>query len=76
MEAPHYQEALDAPIMGYREFRSLKESQLTYLPFHAGAQLYLTGAGVHTRFQTETARELTPMLVEKACKFSQEPLSR
>lgn len=61
----------DALIRGYRSVRPLPDEQLDYLPlfFAARATTYL--GWVHTRSETETARELTPMLIETACGIAE-----
>ncbi|MDH4041096.1 MAG: phosphotransferase [Gammaproteobacteria bacterium] len=71
MEADYYQDAYTALVQGYREYRSLPDSQLDYLPLFLLARSFTYLGWVHTRFETETARQMTPMLVEKACNVAQ-----
>jgi Ser/Thr protein kinase RdoA (MazF antagonist) len=66
-EAPYYQQAYESLVAGYREHRSLPDSQLAFMPLFMLARSFTYVGWVHTRFETETARELTPMLVEKTC---------
>ena len=75
-EAPYYQDAYQALVGGYREFRPLPDSQLAQLPLFMLARSFTYLGWVHTRFETATARELTPMLVEKACRFARSYLER
>jgi Ser/Thr protein kinase RdoA (MazF antagonist) len=75
-DAPYYGEACDALVRGYREYRPLPEAQLQYLPLFMLARSFTYLGWVHTRFETETARELTPMLVDKACGLAREYLAR
>jgi len=70
MEQDYYPAAYDALVAGYREHRPLPESQLQQMPLFYLARAFTYLAWVHTRQETETARELTPMLVEKACKLA------
>ena len=74
MEADYYREAYDALIEGYRQHRALPDTQLAYLPLFFLARSFTYLGWVHTRFETETARELTPVLVDKACKLAREYL--
>jgi Ser/Thr protein kinase RdoA (MazF antagonist) len=70
MEQDYYPAAYAALVRGYREHRSLPDSQLDQLPLFLLARSFTYLGWVHTRQETETARELTPMLVEKACNLA------
>jgi Ser/Thr protein kinase RdoA (MazF antagonist) len=74
-EAEYYPEAYSALIKGYREYRDLPDSQLAYLPLFMMARSFTYLGWVHTRSETETARELTPMLIDKACFFARDYLT-
>ncbi len=65
-----------AYIEGYRTQRELSDEDLQTFPafLMARATTYLGWA--HTRKETETARELTPMIVSMACQKAEEYLSR
>jgi Ser/Thr protein kinase RdoA (MazF antagonist) len=71
----YFDDIQDALISGYRSVRPLSDEELEYLPlfFAARGTTYL--GWVHTRSETETARELTPMLVELACGLAEDYLS-
>jgi Ser/Thr protein kinase RdoA (MazF antagonist) len=71
MEQDYFAAAYAALVRGYREHRSLPESQLEHMPLFFLARGFTYLGWVHTRQETETARELTPMLIEKACKLAQ-----
>lgn len=62
----------DAFTRGYRSQRELRDADLEKLPLFmlARASTYL--GWVHTRSETETARELTPMIVELVCATAEE----
>ena len=75
MEQGYYQGAFEALVAGYREHRELPDSQLARMPLFFLARGFTYLGWVHTRQETETARELTPMLVEKACRLAEEYLS-
>ncbi|MDH5346222.1 MAG: phosphotransferase [Gammaproteobacteria bacterium] len=71
----YFDRARDALIAGYRKHRQLTEDDLARLPlfFLARATTYV--GWVHTRPETDTAKELTPMIVEMACEFAEDYLS-
>lgn len=73
-EAPYYREAYNSLVAGYREHRPLPDAQLEYLALFMLARSFTYLGWVHTRFETETAREMTPMLVDKACKLARDYL--
>ncbi len=70
MEQDYYPAARAALIEGYRRLRDLPDEQLRQLPLFLLARSFTYLGWVHTRHETETARELTPMLVEKACRLA------
>ena len=74
MGEPHYREAYEALIAGYREHRPLPDGQLAYMPLFFMARSFTYLGWVHTRSETQTARELTPMLVERCCDLAREYL--
>lgn len=63
----HYESIRDAMVRGYRKHRELPESDLEKLPLFILARATTYLGWMHTRKETETARELTPMFVERAC---------
>lgn len=75
MSEDYFSTARDAVIEGYRSCRPLTDEQLEYLPLFLVARGFTYVGWVHTRSETETARELTPMLVEMICKLSEDYLS-
>jgi Ser/Thr protein kinase RdoA (MazF antagonist) len=70
MEQDYYPAALEALVKGYREHRDLPDSQLLQLPLFFLARSFTYVGWAHTRSETETAQELAPMLVEKACNLA------
>ena len=62
----HFDLAKAALIAGYRKNRQLTDEHLAWLPvmFMARATTYL--GWMHTRSETETAREMTPFVIELA----------
>jgi Ser/Thr protein kinase RdoA (MazF antagonist) len=71
---PHYEAIRAATIAGYRSERALPDDELERLPMFLCARGFTYLGWVHTRSETETARELTPMLIELACTVAREYL--
>lgn len=65
---PCYPIAQEALIEGYRQHRSLSQQQLDHLPMFLAARSLTYLGWVHTRQSTQTARELTPYLIELCCQ--------
>ena len=64
---PYYEAIREAVIAGYRTERALPDEQLALLPLFLAARGTTYLGWVHTRQETDTARELTPMLVDLLC---------
>ena len=71
-----FDQAQDALIKGYREHRQLADDQLELLPLFFLARAFTYVGWVHTRHETETAQELTPMLLTTACELAEDYLSK
>ncbi len=71
----YFDRAQEALIEGYRAHRQLTDQQLQLLPLFFLARGFTYVGWVHTRHETETARELTPMLIEAACGLAEDYLS-
>ena len=74
MEKPYYEEAKTALFRGYKKHRTLNDDVHELLPlfFLARGMTYL--GWVHTRKSSETAIELTPMLLEMASQLGEQYL--
>ena len=72
----YFEQAQEALIAGYREHRQLPDEQLELLPLFFLARAYTYVGWGHTRHETETAKELTPMLLAAACGLTEEYLSK
>jgi Ser/Thr protein kinase RdoA (MazF antagonist) len=70
-----YPTARDALIRGYRSERALPDEALERLPLFLAARGTTYLGWVHTRPGSETARELTPFLIERACAVAEEYLA-
>jgi Ser/Thr protein kinase RdoA (MazF antagonist) len=70
-----YPTARDALIRGYRSERELSDQSLGRLPLFLAVRGTTYLGWVHTRQDSETARELTPFLVERACAVAEEYLA-
>jgi Ser/Thr protein kinase RdoA (MazF antagonist) len=71
-----FETARDALIRGYRIERPLSDETIDRLPLFLAARGTTYLGWVHTRRDTETARELTPFLVERACAAAAHYLGR
>jgi Ser/Thr protein kinase RdoA (MazF antagonist) len=69
-----YPAAREALVRGYRSERPLPDAAIERLPLFLAARGTTYLGWVHTRRGTETARELTPYLVERACAMAEEYL--
>ncbi len=69
-----YPLARDALLRGYRSGRALSEDAVGRLPLLMAARATTYLGWVHTRQGTETARELTPFLVDLACSTAEDCL--
>ena len=71
----YFQTAQDALISGYRKHRQLTDEDLAQLPLFFAARSTTYVGWVHTRSETDTAKELTPALVKMACELADEYLT-
>jgi Ser/Thr protein kinase RdoA (MazF antagonist) len=71
-----YPTAREALIRGYRSERDLSDAALRLLPMFLAVRGTTYLGWVHTRQGSDTARELTPFLVERACAVAEEYLNR
>lgn len=62
-----YEAAKDALIAGYRSRRTLSDDDLAQLSLFLAARSLTYLGWVHTRQGTQTAVELTPLLIEMSC---------
>ncbi len=67
-EEPFYSDAKAALLTGYQEFRPLTQQDLDTLPLFLAARGFTYLGWVQSRWETETAREMTPQLVVMACE--------
>jgi Ser/Thr protein kinase RdoA (MazF antagonist) len=72
---PYFDEARRSLIKGYRGHRQLDDQQLELLPLFFLARGFTYIGWVHTRQETETAKELTPMLLATVCELAENYLS-
>jgi len=70
-----YDELQSELIKGYRSIRPLADAELEKLPLFLLARATTYLGWVHTRQETATAQELTPVLIEMACKVADQYLS-
>ena len=68
--------AQEALIRGYRSQRPLADEELARLPLFSLARATTYLGWVHTRPETETAQEMTPMLISSACELAEAYLTQ
>lgn len=71
----YFDRAEQALIEGYRKHRSLTDLDLELLPLFYLARSTTYVGWVHTRSETDTARELTPLIVGMTCELAEDYLS-
>jgi Ser/Thr protein kinase RdoA (MazF antagonist) len=64
---PYFEAIQRAMLEGYRTERELSVEDEALLPLFYAARSFTYLGWVHTRQETQTARELTPMLVDLCC---------
>lgn len=74
MDEPYFGEVRDAVIAGYRSERPLPDRELERLPLFMLARGLTYVGWVHTRPETETARDMTPTLVDWSCTLAEDYL--
>jgi Ser/Thr protein kinase RdoA (MazF antagonist) len=74
MDEPYFDEVRDAVIAGYRSARPLPDAELERLPLFMLARGLTYVGWVHTRPETETARDMTPKLIDWACELAEDYL--
>jgi Ser/Thr protein kinase RdoA (MazF antagonist) len=74
-EEPYFKRAEAALIGGYRKHRQMTDEQLALLRLFYLARSTTYLGWVHTRSETETARELTPWLLDLCCGFAEDYLA-
>jgi Ser/Thr protein kinase RdoA (MazF antagonist) len=70
LDADYCPAARAALIAGYRTHRPLPDTTLARLPLFLVARGFTYLGWVHTRRETQTAQELTPALVDLACRLT------
>ena len=74
-DEPYYERARRALIDGYRKHRDLDDTALADMPLFMLARGTTYVGWVHTRSETETAAELTPVLIEMVCGLAEDYLA-
>jgi len=67
----HFDVVFNAMVEGYRKERKLPGSHLEMMPVFFMARAFTYLGWVHTRSETETAQEVTPLIVEGACELAE-----
>lgn len=72
---PHFGTIGDSLLSGYRRHRPLPEDHWNKLPLFLFLRSLTYLGWVHTRHETETAKELTPMFVERTIALARDYLN-
>ena len=72
----HYAMAKEALVAGYRQNRPLPDEHLAWFPVLLVARATTYLGWMHTRSETETAREMTPYIVDLVSSLAEEYLER
>ncbi|UVK48093.1 phosphotransferase (plasmid) [Mesorhizobium sp. AR07] len=70
LDTPYYDAVRDALVAGYRSERALSDAHWAQLPLFLLLRSITYLSWVHTRRETETAQELTPMFVERTVELA------
>ena len=76
LDESSFEVAKDALIEGYRGRRQLTDEQVALLPLFFMARGLTYVGWAHTRPETETAKELTPSLLEMGCNWVERYFSK
>jgi Ser/Thr protein kinase RdoA (MazF antagonist) len=76
LDESSFEVAKDALIEGYRGRRQLTDEQVALLPLFFMARGLTYVGWAHTRPETETAKELTPSLLEMGCNWVEHYFSK
>ena len=68
---PYFEQARTALIDGYRKHRALSDAALELMPLFTLARGTTYVGWVHSRSETDTARELTPMILDLVCGLAE-----
>ena len=75
MRVHRYNYHSDAMIKGYRKVRDISDEALSLLPLFSLARALTWLGWSFTRYETETAQMLRPLIIELACGLSEGYLS-
>jgi Ser/Thr protein kinase RdoA (MazF antagonist) len=70
LDDPSYPEIRDALLAGYRSVRPLSDAEWGHLPLFLFLRSLTYVGWVHTRHETETAREMAPMFIERTLQLA------
>ena len=71
----HVIEQLGELVVGYRKERDFSEEALSHMPLFFLARALTWLGWTFTRYETETAQEMRPLVIEMACDLSEGYLS-
>ncbi|MCG7521944.1 phosphotransferase enzyme family protein [Ruegeria sp. Ofav3-42] len=74
-DEPHFDDVVGALIEGYSAVRELPEEHIAMLPSFMMARGVALLGWAHTRKETQTAKDLGPVVAEGVCAFAEQYLS-
>jgi Ser/Thr protein kinase RdoA (MazF antagonist) len=75
LQTDYFDTVRDALVGGYREERELSEEALSYMPLFFLARALTWLGWSYTRYETETAQMMRPIIIEMACALAEEYVS-
>src|SRR5258708_24971555 len=75
LDTPHFEAIRAALLAGYQSVRPLSDAYVQQLPLFLLLRSITYLSWVHTRRETETARELMPMFVERTVELARQYLA-
>ncbi|MNR01357.1 homoserine kinase [compost metagenome] len=75
LDDTRFEQIKAALLAGYDTVKPLRDADRQALPLFLMLRGTTYLGWIHTRSETETAREMAPMLIERACRLAQEYLA-
>ena len=70
-----FEMARDAVVAGYREVRALDDTTLSHMPLFYLLRGFTYLGWIHTRSETDTAREIAPLVIPLVCRLAEDYLA-
>lgn len=70
-----FEMARDAVVAGYREVRALDDEALSHMPLFYLVRGFTYLGWIHTRSETDTAKEIAPLVIPLVCRLAEDYLA-